>query len=377
MRGLCFLVCTFLSSYSFSKTSFKTLCDAHLRAKSILAPDVFKTVDVLFKKSQKQTCAEAEEYLNSSTYLDLSDEGLTTLKGLDSLEGIEVLNIRHNDLVDLWGIENLQNLLVLKADHNKLRNVSALVFLKNLVKLDVSFNQLDYLSPLKEMQSIKLKAEGNNVSELRDASDEMTELDYVESLVFMREVSKGDPRYDFEVSEENTVEDIKETLEGIAERGDFSTFRKLLAHEVSRGRLLDQNFILSATTKQKKMILALTETEMVIEGLFVKFKNLFSRGNPLEKTTEDFFEEKKIQLKIFFEYYLAEGSLPPYDKNDLRSLERFLHNKMGKRVSWVRNQTYFQPEKDLLHPRLLQDDIFAWSTTRLFPNSIRTGFEGM
>jgi hypothetical protein len=125
------------------------------------------------------------------------------------------------------------------------------------------------------------------------------------------------------------------------------------------------------------MILALTETEMVIEGLFVKFKNLFSRGNPLEKTTEDFFEEKKIQLKIFFEYYLAEGSLPPYDKNDLRSLERFLHNKMGKRVSWVRNQTYFQPEKDLLHPRLLQDDIFAWSTTRLFPNSIRTGFEGM
>ena len=116
---------------------------------------------------------------------------------------------------------------------------------------------------------------------------------------------------------------------------------------------------------------------MRVELYFVKFKNLFSRGNPLEKTTDDFFEEKKIQLKIFFEYYLAEGSRPPYDKNDLRSLETFLHKKMEKRVSWVRNQTYFQPEKDLLHPRLLQDDILEWSRTRRFPSRIETGFTGM
>jgi len=78
------------------------------------------------------------------TYLYCSDEGITSLEGIEGLVNLKWLECSNNKLTSLKGIENLDELNYLNCSNNKLASLKGI---ENLDKLDILYcfdNPLPY-----------------------------------------------------------------------------------------------------------------------------------------------------------------------------------------------------------------------------------------
>jgi len=98
--------------------------------------------------------------------LNLADEGIEDLKGIEYCRNITELNLENNRIVHVGGIADLGHLTALNLSHNLIEDIDDLAELKELRVLDLSFNDIEdarILNDLTRLEYVNLI--GNRVSE--------------------------------------------------------------------------------------------------------------------------------------------------------------------------------------------------------------------
>ena len=100
-----------------------------------------KVIEAAIRKAAKKPTGElAKADLEKVTNLDLGDNKLTSVKGLENLTELRGLYLHDNQLTDVKGLENLTQLKDLRLQLNQLTEVKGLENLTKLTRLDLRFN---------------------------------------------------------------------------------------------------------------------------------------------------------------------------------------------------------------------------------------------
>ncbi len=84
------------------------------------------------------------------------------------LKEITSLNLSNEGITDVSGLEHFANLETLDLSGNQITDFEPLTHLKQLKELDLSFNQIESLDPLERMPTIvKLNMEGNRITSIQ------------------------------------------------------------------------------------------------------------------------------------------------------------------------------------------------------------------
>ncbi|WP_323088966.1 leucine-rich repeat domain-containing protein [Allobaculum sp. JKK-2023] len=106
-----------------------------------------------------------QDALDKITYLATSNQGISTLRGIELLRKLKILNCSGNDLTILEGVEQLKDLEVLDCSNNKLVELN-LAGNKKLKTLDCSNNNLTTLDLSQNINLENLTAGGDGLTTL-------------------------------------------------------------------------------------------------------------------------------------------------------------------------------------------------------------------
>ncbi|MER8473472.1 RICIN domain-containing protein [Mesorhizobium sp. M1328] len=125
-------------------------------------------------------CASAQDFLASSTTLDLAGRRLTNLEPLATLTHLTSLTLSGNEIADTRDLEKLTELTFLDLSRNRISNINVAAVMKKLADADLSSNQIADLRPLASARALMRLVLANNkitdVSPLRFLQ-ELTVLD--------------------------------------------------------------------------------------------------------------------------------------------------------------------------------------------------------
>ena len=99
--------------------------------------------------------------------LEARQKEITSLSGVEYLQGLQALDLGNNYLRDLSPLAGLVNLRELRLDHNYIVDLAPLAGLTRLRLLDLSYNQINDLGPLQGLVDLEtLEAEGNYITDI-------------------------------------------------------------------------------------------------------------------------------------------------------------------------------------------------------------------
>ncbi|MDR2147417.1 MAG: leucine-rich repeat protein [Tannerella sp.] len=102
------------------------------------------------------------------TWLNLSGNQLTEIKGLEQLTGLRKLYLYENQLTEIKGLEQLTGLQTLDLSYNQLTEIKGLEQLTGLQELDLSYNQLSEIKGLEQLIGLKtLSLYNNQLAEIK------------------------------------------------------------------------------------------------------------------------------------------------------------------------------------------------------------------
>lgn len=113
-------------------------------------------------------------------HLDLKEQGITDLSGIEYFTGLEQLQLQENQIQDLKPLQNLTRLTELWLSKNKVTDLTPLKGLTALKTLLLTNNAVNDLQPLKGLQNLdQLVFENNKVKDLTPLKDlhNLTSLD--------------------------------------------------------------------------------------------------------------------------------------------------------------------------------------------------------
>lgn len=113
-------------------------------------------------------------------HLDLKEQGITDLSGIEYFTGLEQLQLQENQIQDLKPLQNLTHLTELWLSKNKVTDLTPLKGLTALKTLLLTNNAVNDLQPLKGLQNLdQLVFENNKVKDLTPLKDlhNLTSLD--------------------------------------------------------------------------------------------------------------------------------------------------------------------------------------------------------
>ncbi|MGD1941575.1 MAG: CHAT domain-containing protein [Leptolyngbyaceae cyanobacterium] len=143
--------------------SFVTWCERS----ADLTPEARQTVDALLAVSGSADCQIAQDFLTTTTELDLTARQITDLSPLATLPQLTTLYAGQNQIADLTPLADLTNLTALYLLDNQVTDLRPLAALSRLTTLSVDQNQVQDLSPLAELPSLTvLFASDNQVRSL-------------------------------------------------------------------------------------------------------------------------------------------------------------------------------------------------------------------
>ena len=94
--------------------------------------------------------------------LNLADNELTDLAGIEQYAGVTTLNVSGCALTDLAGVEAMERLAELRAADNELTDIEPVGYLVYLTMLDVSGNRIESLAPLESVTLLTALSDGGN-----------------------------------------------------------------------------------------------------------------------------------------------------------------------------------------------------------------------
>ena len=104
------------------------------------------------------------EGLTSLIILECSDNELSSLKGIEGLTSLTTLYCNNNNLTSLKGIEGLTSLTSLGCYDNKLTSLNELINLRNLRHIEYSNNPIEYIPP-NIIRILNRQRKGQNIYE--------------------------------------------------------------------------------------------------------------------------------------------------------------------------------------------------------------------
>jgi hypothetical protein len=111
--------------------------------------------------------------------LDLDDNRITKIDGLDNLKALEFLNLDNNNIEKVEGIDNLTGLRNLSLDHNRISKIEGLDNLKSLENLDLSGNRITKIEGIKNLKGLEILSLDNNGIEKIEGLDNLKALEYL------------------------------------------------------------------------------------------------------------------------------------------------------------------------------------------------------
>ena len=98
--------------------------------------------ELLLKQAEGKTIKDKLLNLTNLERLELDNNNLTSLEGIENLTNLKWLDLSNNKLTSLEGIKNLTNLEVLKLSNNKLTSLKGIENLTNLEVLGLQNNPI-------------------------------------------------------------------------------------------------------------------------------------------------------------------------------------------------------------------------------------------
>lgn len=148
--------------------------DAKLKAKIL---DLMHTFYKLIPQDVNEITAGTAAKIQ---FLDLDNQGISDLSGLEYFTGLERLKLQSNQIQDLKPLQNLTHLTELWLRKNKVTDLTPLQGLTELKTLLLTNNAVSDLQPLKGLQNLnQLVFENNKVKDLTPLKDlhNLTSLD--------------------------------------------------------------------------------------------------------------------------------------------------------------------------------------------------------
>lgn len=147
-----------------SKTNKEVLNNTDLSNVSLDNKTIEKTIrDILGKPQGILTQAD----LSYIQMLNLSNKGLTNLKGIEYLKNVKELYLDNNNLEEINNLKSLTNLKVLHLQRNFISDISPLANLTNLEELSLNGNRISSLQPLSGLVNLqKLYFTENNITDI-------------------------------------------------------------------------------------------------------------------------------------------------------------------------------------------------------------------
>ena len=146
------------------------------------------------------TSLEGLEYLPNLSYLDASDNDLSSVSSMGDCEYLTYLDLSDNDISNLSGLNRLENLEELDLSGNRVSSVSSLKHLDYLESLDLSDNRMSSSSSLSSLESVThLVLDHNSLREIDNLPGNLVylsargnEITDMRSVVYLRDLETLD-----------------------------------------------------------------------------------------------------------------------------------------------------------------------------------------
>ena len=110
--------------------------------------------------------------IDASKIVEKNDEAKTIKMTKENINSITELDLKDNDIQDITGIEQFVNLITLDMSENHIENIELLSILMNLKNLNLGINRIDNINPLGELVKLEqLELHGNKIENIEILSN--------------------------------------------------------------------------------------------------------------------------------------------------------------------------------------------------------------
>lgn len=115
-----------------------------------------KLRNILAKTCNKKIEEINKSYLKTLNELDLSDNNINSLKGIEYAINLTSINLNKNDIVDASYLGKLTNLKKLELSENRVEDISFITNLKNLESVGLDSNNIYVIPDLSKLKKLIL-----------------------------------------------------------------------------------------------------------------------------------------------------------------------------------------------------------------------------
>lgn len=117
---------------------------------------------VLANISNKSELDITKEYLRSLKEIDLSDQGINDITGIQFATNLINLNLNRNKIIDITPLRKLKKLVTLELSENSIENISFLNELTKLKSIGLDSNNISFVPNLSDLKKLALINISNN-----------------------------------------------------------------------------------------------------------------------------------------------------------------------------------------------------------------------
>uniref|UniRef100_A0A0K0F6B8 Protein phosphatase 1 regulatory subunit 7 n=1 Tax=Strongyloides venezuelensis TaxID=75913 RepID=A0A0K0F6B8_STRVS len=141
-------------------------------------PDVSRFHSLKYLSLRQNLLVEIPELdIPNLETLDLYDNQITAIKGLDKLTKLRVLDLSQNRIIKIEGLQNLVNLEELFLTYNKIKQIEGLENNIKLTQLELGCNRISKIENISHLTCMKKLHLGKNKIKVMEGFETMTQLE--------------------------------------------------------------------------------------------------------------------------------------------------------------------------------------------------------
>ena len=125
------------------------------------------TLNLSWKEIMNISEIKGLESLNELQVLNLSYNSIFEIEGLETLKNLRELHLDSNRIVKIKGLEALKNLKLLNLAANSISEIEGLDILTNLEELHLESNKIEIIKGLDSLENLRtLRLDGNRIAQV-------------------------------------------------------------------------------------------------------------------------------------------------------------------------------------------------------------------
>lgn len=127
------------------------------------------TAGAILELTKTKDCAAAWSALQKMETIDLSGKGIDDISLLSALMALKELNVSNNAITTLTGLDGMNQLEKLDMNTNQISDISLLATIPTLKNVDLANNKVTDLAPLAKLKDLRqLRLNGNQIEKVGD-----------------------------------------------------------------------------------------------------------------------------------------------------------------------------------------------------------------